>query len=194
MINPFEITNYQRTDDELEEFILFAALVAGKRAVQQSKKLDAFLRPRKKSPFHYLRRLLKQNLLLSRMQEFRLGQYSRLLPCFTQLATRDLDLRNCQIFHLAEIHGIAFKTASFFLLQSREGYKFPCIDTHALKHLRSRKYAVPVSVPSTWKRYSAIARMYSELHQREAPHMTLAEYDLMIWKRYTKTKAQDLAL
>jgi hypothetical protein len=51
MITPTTITNYNRTEEELEEFLLFSILVAGKGAEQQAKKLDAFLAFIKKHNF-----------------------------------------------------------------------------------------------------------------------------------------------
>ena len=39
MITPTTITNYNRTEAELEEFLMFAILVAGKGAEQQALKL-----------------------------------------------------------------------------------------------------------------------------------------------------------
>ena len=43
MIDPYNITNYNRTQNELEEFLLFCIVVAGKTAYIQSRKLDEFL-------------------------------------------------------------------------------------------------------------------------------------------------------
>ena len=42
MINPLEVTNYNRTQSELQEFLLFCINVAGKVAVE-APKLEVFL-------------------------------------------------------------------------------------------------------------------------------------------------------
>ena len=42
-IDPYNITNFQRSDAELELFLLFCIVVAGKTAYIQSEKLDLFL-------------------------------------------------------------------------------------------------------------------------------------------------------
>ena len=43
MINPYQITNYDRSSSELEEFLLFCIVVAGKTAYIQAQKLEDFL-------------------------------------------------------------------------------------------------------------------------------------------------------
>ena len=43
LIDPYKITNYKRSKNELEEFLLFCIVVAGKTAYIQSQKLDEFL-------------------------------------------------------------------------------------------------------------------------------------------------------
>ena len=40
MIDPYKITNYNRTESQLQEFLLFCILVAGKTAYIQAKKLE----------------------------------------------------------------------------------------------------------------------------------------------------------
>ena len=60
MITPSLITLYNRNQDELEEFLLFAILVAGKKASTTAQKLDSFLDMRKNfgkaniSPFDFI--------------------------------------------------------------------------------------------------------------------------------------------
>ena len=43
MIDPRKVTKFDRTLEELEEFMLFAIVVAGKNAFQQARKLEQFL-------------------------------------------------------------------------------------------------------------------------------------------------------
>lgn len=44
MIDPNNVTNYERTQKELEEFILFAVLVANKNSTHAAKAPDFLLR------------------------------------------------------------------------------------------------------------------------------------------------------
>jgi hypothetical protein len=43
MIDPYNITNYNRTEGELQKFLLFCIVVAGKTAYIQAQKLEEFL-------------------------------------------------------------------------------------------------------------------------------------------------------
>ena len=43
LIDPYKITNYKRSKNELEEFLLFCIVVAGKTAYIQAGKLEQFL-------------------------------------------------------------------------------------------------------------------------------------------------------
>ena len=52
MIDPNNVTNPARTAAELEEFLLFCVVVAGKNADQQSLKLERFLGGRR--PFAFI--------------------------------------------------------------------------------------------------------------------------------------------
>ena len=43
MINPAEVTNYNRTQSELQEFLLFCINVAGKKSSIEAPKLEVFI-------------------------------------------------------------------------------------------------------------------------------------------------------
>jgi hypothetical protein len=64
MINPAEVTNYNRSHNELEEFILFCINVAGKKSSIEAPKLEVFIERAKNitketSPFNCIRKLIK---------------------------------------------------------------------------------------------------------------------------------------
>jgi len=44
MINPFDVTNFNRNDEELQEFLIFCLFVAGKNALQTAGKVDSFVK------------------------------------------------------------------------------------------------------------------------------------------------------
>ena len=94
VVIPTEITNYNRTDYELEVFWLFCILVAGKNSDTTSRVLANFLNklPSWQTPFEGIRELGEDglhNLLVSH----RVGQYNRITKAIWQ--SLDLDLRNC---------------------------------------------------------------------------------------------------
>jgi thermostable 8-oxoguanine DNA glycosylase len=188
MITPTSITNYNRTEAELEEFLMFAILVAGKGAEQQAKKLDAFLKDKKTlglpsdtTPFEYLEYLIKGNLLTHVMMKHKLGQYKRLLIAFLGIVRFKGNLKSVTIEELESIKGIGSKTARFFVLHSRPNQRIAVLDTHILKYLKSMGHPVPKTTPSKFK-YKVIEEWF--LRIADSMNMSVADFDLHIWKSY----------
>jgi thermostable 8-oxoguanine DNA glycosylase len=192
MIDPTTITNFNRTEEELEEFLMFAILVAGKTAKTQAKKLKEFLSSKKllglpsdTTPFEFLEYLIKGNILTSLMMKCKLGQYKRLLIAFLGIVRFKGNLKNVTIDELESISGIGSKTARFFLLHSRKDAQFAVLDTHILKWLREQGHDAPKATP-TKKKYTVLEKIFlTEASKRE---MLPADLDLQIWKSYA-TKA-----
>lgn len=142
MINPKRITKFDRTHEELEEFLLFCVVVAGKNAQQQALKLDHFLRSLRFAygfetlePFRAILLALDDNLMPF-LQEAKLGQYHRLMRCFEELVYSNFDLRKVSVEDLEKVYGIGPKTARLFVLHSRPNQRLAVLDTHILKFLK----------------------------------------------------------
>ena len=83
MINPYQITNYNRRSSELEEFLLFCIVVAGKTAYIQAQKLEDFLvsvntrlmMPENINPFQTLKSAEQHGILMEEILKAKLGQY-----------------------------------------------------------------------------------------------------------------------
>lgn len=197
MITPTTITNFNRTEAELEEFLMFAILVAGKGAEQQAKKLDQFLQQqqfanaeaqkqgRSWTPFDELELQIKNNYLTENMMKHKLGQYKRLLFAFLGILRFKGNLKTVTIEELESIKGIGSKTARFFVLHSRPNVKVAVLDTHILKWMKAIGHDVPKATP-TKKKYGIIEKLF--LCMAEARNMSPADLDLHIWKSYA-TKA-----
>lgn len=187
-VNPTEITNYNRGDAELELFILFCMCVAGKSAAQQSVKLEKWYEGRRfywLTPLQYVNYLdsFDGNKLEDSLREVKMGKYNLLVKGFRQV--RDLDLRTCTMEDLLDIHGIALKTANFFLTHSREDYNYPILDTHILQWLEEQGVAdVPKRSPQKVNVYSQLANAFISLAASQG--MTVADLDLQIWKSKAK--------
>lgn len=183
MVNPDELTNFNRSTEEAQELMLFSVLVANKPAKRTSELLERFLNSLKgNSPFDKVKKLIKQNKLLEKLQEFRTGQYTRIEKSLRQLVEADLDVRKCSVEDLEKIHGIGPKTARMIVLHSQKD-KFYCVlDTHLLKFLRDElKLDAPKTTPS--------GKKYKELEQKFLDYAKKvgklpANLDLEIWKRY----------
>lgn len=151
MIDPEKITNFNRSNSELEELFLFAVLVAGKNARMQAVKLEAFLAEGRKiypSPFGYIYQLIKSKQLVAKLEKHKLGKY-RLLSQSFEYAVENFSggrLMTATCEELEKIPGVGLKTARFFLLHSRPDSRVAVIDTHLLKYLK-REYTA-VTTPS----------------------------------------------
>jgi thermostable 8-oxoguanine DNA glycosylase len=191
MITPTTITNYNRTEEELEEFLMFAILVAGKGAEQQAIKLNAFLKhcmhKENGKPFALLSRLSSMGWLEIQMKEFKLGQYKRIGHAFKEILKFKGRLSKVTIEELESVKGIGSKTARFFILHSRPNQQLAVLDTHILKWLaKATRIGMPKSTPPKSK-YKTIESLF--LTEASIRNMSPADLDLQIWKEYaTKTK------
>jgi thermostable 8-oxoguanine DNA glycosylase len=190
MIIPTEITNYNRTEDELEEFLMFAILVAGKTAKTQAKKLEEFLadRPKNKlgnpcSPFEYINHLCMTNSLTTQMMKHKLGQYKRLYRAFSGMLRFEGWLDEISVADLESVNGIGSKTARFFVLHSRPDARVAVLDTHILKYLKAFGLDVPKTTPSK-KKYAEIEKLFITIADSMA--VSIAELDLHIWKSFSQ--------
>lgn len=183
MIDPSKITNYNRTEEELEEFLLFTIMVAGKSAIQTAKKLNEFLyfADNKKSPLDTIIDRDNRSCLLYAMRMCKLGQYDRLEKAFKGIIQFKNRLKSVTIEELESVYGIGSKTSRFFILHSRPDQQIAVLDTHILKWMYSQGYDVPKATPRK-ELYGKIEKDFlTEAWKREK---TPAEFDLEIWKSY----------
>ena len=192
MINPAEITDFKRTDAELEEFLLFCIAVAGKTAVVQAQKVDLFIynlglelwlasneplaKIREATPFQLLR-ATPETVVLETMKKVKIGQYTRLIHAF-DLVT-DLNLRTCTVEQLESIKGIGPKTARFFLVHSRPDQQYAILDVHILRYLNKEGIKAPKATPPAGKVYTALEKEFLLLAAKSG--MTVADFDLSLW-------------
>jgi hypothetical protein len=201
-MNPLEVTNFNRTTIQLQEFLLFAMFVAGKNAEIQGEKLGQFIyslilfdyKPwlidKDFDIFKALRRLTLEGIE-NLLHNCKSGKYSILSKGISELANSDLDLRTCTVSDLEQITGIGPKTARFFILHSRENARCAALDTHILKHLKAKGVDnVPKATPQSKKEYDRLEKAFLKIYDNchFAPAIPLAEYDLIIWDFYANKK------
>ena len=185
MIDPEVITNYNLTDDQLEEYILFWVCAAGKNGRTAAKCCDKFLRligtNEIYSPFTVIRGLSLE-ILPSVLKSCGIGCYTSKARTMWELAHSDLDLRVCEATDLEKIYGIGMKTSRCFLLHSRKNARYAGLDTHILKFLRAMGHDAPKSTP-TGKKYLKLEAAF--LNYADMVYKTPAEFDLDIWNQYS---------
>lgn len=191
MINPAEVTNYNRTQSELQEFILFCINVAGKKSSVESPKLEVFIERAKDitketSPFNCIKKLIKLGRLNEIMHWAKLSPYAQRYNSYVAVS-KIKDLQTVTLNRLLQVPGIGLKTARFFLSHSREDFDEPMLDTHILHFLRDQGYTdAPKSTPSNENTYYYFANIFKNIARQLGK--TVTDLDLEIWKQYSKTQ------
>lgn len=185
MIDPRDITKYDRTQAELEEYWLFCIVAAGKTATTQARLLEGFLvdnRPHDgATPFETIQALVDKNDLLEAVKRSRLGQYNRISKAFHMSLVLNLKTDTCSDFE--GICGVGPKTARFFLLHTRKDQKIAVLDTHVLRYLRDKGLTEQKVTPPAGKKYAELEALV--LKEAKASGMNQADFDLHIWRTYS---------
>jgi thermostable 8-oxoguanine DNA glycosylase len=177
-ITPERVTKFDRTDEELESFLIFAIAVAGKKASSIAPKVTRMVEEMNGTPFTYLRSSRRD--IDAIMHHYRMGPYDqRMIPAINGIL--DLDLRSCTLHDLLAIKGIGPKTARFFLLHSRPNEKMVVLDVHLLRYLRQEyRMKTPKSTPSG-KRYLDLEAEAIRRIEAKNPDVNWADFDLNAW-------------
>jgi hypothetical protein len=189
MIEPDKISNFDLTNDELEENILFWVTAAGKNGATSAKLLNILLTRLKLvaddeslSPFALVRSVPDLSILVLALKTNGIGNYTMKGRAFWELAYSNLNLRTCTVNDLLKIHGIGAKTARGFVVHTRPNQRYAVIDTHLLKFFRDQGIMVPKSTPSEGKRYRELEKIFLDICDKYA--VLPADLDLAIWNHY----------
>ena len=196
MIDPYNITDYSRKRGELEEFLLFCIVVAGKTAYIQAQKLEDFLKsvnarlmmPESSSPFQILKSAEQHGILMEEILKAKLGQYKKIYNGFKYISEREYNLNRMTPQLLECIPGVGMKTSRFFLLHSDKLYKdkIAIIDTHILKFIKENiDIRAPKSTPTIRVTYKYWEDRF--LYWCECNNKNVADFDLEVWKSYART-------
>jgi thermostable 8-oxoguanine DNA glycosylase len=199
MVDPQFITKFDRTRDELEEFMVFSICVAGKTAKQTVKAVEKL---KNRLTFRVNYRFLTEiwlygynngsNKLAVLLKECGIGKYDHirkgsttnlLLSISHDVINGNLNLRTCTVEQLESYTGIGMKTARFFILHSRPAQRLCCPDVHILRWGREQGLPLPKSAP---KKGSKKAKEVEELILTRAEQLgynDFAKFDLGIWNQ-----------
>lgn len=185
-LNAAQITNHNCTDEELELHILFWICAAGKKGVTSAKCLGNLLShwaDKLTSPFAIIKKIDKKADLVKELQKFGIGCMTYKAGYFRSLIAKKLDLKTCSLEELESVKGIGLKTARCFLLHSRPNQQVAGLDRHMLKFLKSKGHDVPEQTPNE-KIYEKLQILVLQ-YVKEAK-MTPEDFDLMVWRKYSK--------
>ncbi len=196
-IDPYNITNFNRTEEELQLFLLFCIVVAGKTAYIQAEKLEQFLdsvnkrlmMPEHIKPFQTIISAEQHGILMQEIQKAKLGQYKKIYSGFKYISENKFDLTRMTPELLELIPGVGMKTSRFFLLHSDINWQkyIAILDTHILKFIRENiDNRAPKSTPTIKVTYKYWEDLF--LHWCEENNKNVADFDLEIWKSFARTK------
>jgi thermostable 8-oxoguanine DNA glycosylase len=186
MIDPSKITNYKMNDYELQEMAIFWVCVAGKTAMTIARCLDNLLEEldaKDKSPFDVIADIPTEKLAI-KLKDNGIGCYTLKARAIKELATSNLNLRECSIDDLETIYGIGMKTSRCFVIHSRADAQCAGLDVHVLKFLKEKGHDVPKGTPGSKKKYIELEQIFLEYARKAGK--TIAEFDLQIWNKYSR--------
>ena len=198
-IDPYNITNYDRTEEELQLFLLFCIVVAGKTAYIQAEKLEQFLlsvnkrlmMPENVKPFQTIKSAEQHGILFEEIKLAKLGQYKKIYSGFKYISEHEFNLSRMTTKILEEIPGVGMKTSRFFLLHSDTFYKdqIAILDTHILKFIKENiddraPKSTPV-IPLTYRFWENMFLVWCKKNNK-----SVADFDLEVWKSYARTKSE----
>lgn len=179
-MTPTTVTQYDRTDAELQAFWLYCILVAGKNADQAMKVLNR-LRVREAPNIPIIDALCAMHPtdLHNVLVVNRVGQYQRITRAIRE--SHGLNFRLASVENLQNVFGVGPKTARFFILHSRPKAQVAVLDTHVLAWLRRHSVDAPSTTPQNPKEYARLESLWLRLIGAYFPNLTPAEADLLIW-------------
>lgn len=184
MIDFVNLPNYRFTDEQLEEFLIFAICVANKSAATIAPRVDRFCNLYEGSPLGGLVNVSRRRIQ-SMLRRQGVGCHelkSHGIKAASSALQKGLSLRTCTPEELESLPAIGPKTSRFFILHSRPGARHAVLDTHLLKFLREAGHDVPSTTPKSGSRYDALERVV--LRYADLARMTAAEFDIKKWKSY----------
>jgi thermostable 8-oxoguanine DNA glycosylase len=193
MINPKKVTKYNRNKSQLQEWLLYCIMVAGKKSEIETQKLAKFLRDGRMgfnlSPFEMIRKLMgisscAEDGLMQQLKKYKIAPYTMRYNSFVDAVNLlPDDLSEVTIDDLQQVRGISTKTSRFFLTHSREDFDEPVLDTHILRYLSDLGYDVPKSTPQNPTVYAKVSAIFKRLANFEGKSVT--DFDLEVWKQYS---------
>ena len=193
MIIPTSITNFDRSNNQLLEFAIFAVCVAGKNPDQTAKKVGALWEdPNFQTAISFqwgdppetdIRYEQYVFVIGEYLKAYKIGQYDRLSRVIYFLNQNREQLRTIMFDDLVNFKGIGPKTAAFFLLHSRRHFFKPVIDTHICKYMATK--GIEMKVTSSLHKYLANAKLVRFWIRHDFPDMSMAEADLHLWTKFS---------
>lgn len=183
MHDPF-ILKYDKTDYELQEFLLFCIAAGNTNAKAAASAVDRLVGPSApRLPFDTVKSLGSD--LQKAMQIAGLRMNVTRSRYFLAVAESGLDLRTCTVRDLEKVLGIGPKTSRFFIVHSRPGQRYAVLDVHIMTYLRGKGFETPKRPTKT--NYARWEKVFLA-HADEIGIIDLAEFDIGLWAWYREAR------
>ncbi len=187
MVNPEAITIYDRTAEQLDEFLVYCVCVAGKRSstiAPRVQSLYEWICPTGNTRFLCALASMTEPEIMMAVRRQGIGPFTQkgyALHRLAQLWAADqFDPQVCTREQLEGIKWIGSKTACLFLLHSRPGLRVVSLDRHILAYLREQGISAPMDSPpkgsTAYKHFEQAFLNLADTQGRDP-----AEFDLAIW-------------
>ena len=196
MIDPKKITKLDRTQAELEWFLLFCISTAGKNAMVTAKKINDGIdvhTTRSSIPVHWNQYSIGCSDTMPINYEycsewiefaklFKLGKYDLIRKSSENIIKNGIHKRldTVTLDELLRIPGVGNKTARFFLMHSSPGFEGAVIDTHIHGWLE-KVCQTDLPKPTTTAKYQSLERLWLSMTEVFFPGLPLHVADLATW-------------
>ena len=199
MINPTEVTNFNRNQEQTEQFALFAILVAGKNSDVASRKLleiceEVYEETGRRDILSWIIQTYESRFKIQDfIKSYNVGQHTRIAKHIEKMR---FEIKNNILLKLPveELEKkMGPKTARFFMLHSIKDCECIPLDTHILSWMRDNGADVPSVTPKPGKRYREIEEECLAMFKELLPEWkSVAEKDLMVWmKQSGRVRSKD---
>jgi thermostable 8-oxoguanine DNA glycosylase len=170
--------------NELEARLIYAIIVAGKSADFADQVCYTLWDMMSEDmgegvgPLDAIANWDREDLLADKLCEARVGNYQKNTRCLRELAQADIDFRTCLPQELEAIYGIGPKTSRFFILWTRPGVRYACLDVHILQWLQDQGVNAPTRTPRG-RRYYELEEVFLKMADERG--LTPRQLDYKIW-------------
>jgi hypothetical protein len=178
LVEPTRLTNYHRTDGELEALVIYAVMAWGREASRAQRAVSVLLDhcPPAVSPFKQIRLASAAGMLRAALEATRIGDYAKRQRALERAIAHDPRTVSVEVLSAC----VGLKSARLVALHSRRDASCAVLDRHVLAYLRDLGYAVPErDTPRNSHRYQAIEALVLAECARQGRHP--AELDLTTW-------------
>jgi endonuclease III len=170
--------------NELEQFLLFWILAAGKSGLRAGEIINRISNEHDVPLFKSLRKYTLNGLIDLCIAHGTGCQKIKAKAIF-DVIHKDLNLHKCTIEDLEKVYGIGPKTARCFVVHSRQTARYACLDTHILKFLKIMGIKnVPKSTPTSKREYLRLETDFLALADKY--NYKPYQLDLLIWNEFKR--------